>query len=99
MPFYKHGARKSFLVKIPQTNVIIFTKCADLELKNKINYIIIAQVLPLSILQVFFYVCRILSFKSTNAVCTGKIGKDKIRYIFIKVSPCFFTYNDIRSLT
>ena len=46
----------SFMVKVLQTNAIIFTKCADLHIKNRINYILImAQVLQLSILQVLLY--------------------------------------------
>ena len=31
----------SYMVKVLQTNAIIFTKCADLQIKNRINYILI----------------------------------------------------------
>ena len=31
----------SFMVKVLQTNAIIFTKCTGLQIKNRVNYILI----------------------------------------------------------
>ena len=56
----------SLIVKVLQTNAIIFTKCADLQIKNRVNYILImAQVLHLSILQVLLYASRTLCLRKT----------------------------------
>ena len=56
----------SLMVKVLQTNAIIFTKCVDLQIKNRVNYILImAQVLHLSILQVLLYVSRTLCLRKT----------------------------------
>ena len=56
----------SFMVKVLQTNAIIFTACADLQIKNRVNYILImAQVLHLSILQVLLYVSTTLCLRKT----------------------------------
>ena len=62
----------SFIVKVLQTNAIIFTKCADLQLKIRINYILImAQVLYWQFCK-YFYMYQGLSvyieknFKAVN---------------------------------
>ena len=56
----------SFMLKVLQTNVIVFTKCTDLQLENRLNYILImAQVLHLSILQVLLYASRTLCLRKT----------------------------------
>ena len=38
MSFYTHGARKKN--EVPHINAIISTKSTDLQLKNRVNYIL-----------------------------------------------------------
>ena len=43
----------SFMVKVLQTNAIIFTKCADLQIKNRVNYVLVMRK---------FYICQFCKY-------------------------------------